>query len=339
MNGRIGDRTGGHTGVQLDSDSASVRKASLIVAGQITVAAVAIVCLVVVLSLVYIIDQSQPRELLEKPAPGETKIYVDSNDVLVALVVVGIFAIVVAGVLSWIVARRAVRPLGDALRIQRTFVADASHELRTPLAVLDARIQVVQRRLPPGHELEDDIADIRRDTRALIDVVGDLLLAAAAEVPETPPGEVDVATVLTETIESMRILAIERQVRIELRTTPGIIAAMPETSLRRCIVAVLDNAITHSPDGSVVTAEIVTHKNTFEIVVSDTGPGVRGIEPERIFDRFAHAVAGPDADGNRIGFGIGLSLVRDLVVRHGGSVELRETSARGTTIAFTLPRV
>lgn len=321
---------------------------------QITASAAAIVCLVVALSVAFIVHESQPQELLEKPAPGETKIYVDSGEVLIALVVVGAFAILVAGVLSWLVARRAVRPLGDALRIQRTFVADASHELRTPLAVLDARIQVLQRRLAPdrelgSHELQGDVADIRRDASVLIDVVNDLLLAAAADLVashderERDTEVADVDGVVAEAVESMRVLAVERNIRIELETDATVRqrAAIAATSLRRCVVALLDNALVHSPDHSTITVELQSSKHSLSVVVSDQGSVVQGIDPARIFDRFARASTSSavDPERTRAGFGIGLSLVRDTVVRHGGTVELRETSSRGTTIAFTLPRV
>jgi signal transduction histidine kinase len=338
----------------LDSDAAAVRRASRVVTVQITASAAAIVCLVVVLSVVFTIHESQPQELLEKPAPGETKIYVDSGAVLIALVVVGAFAIVVAGLLSWLVARRAVRPLGDALRIQRTFVADASHELRTPLAVLDARIQVLQRRLEAGpdvcsRELRGDVAQIRGDSRALIDAVNDLLLVAAADLVTTGDSlthntEVaDIAAVLAETVESMHVLAAERNVRIELETDAAVRvhARIAATSVRRCVIALLDNALAHSPGGSTITVRLRAVKHSLDVAVTDEGSGVQGIDPARIFDRFARASTPTAADPERArdGFGIGLSLVRDTVVRHGGSVELRETSPRGTTIAFTLPRV
>jgi two-component system, OmpR family, sensor kinase len=347
------------TTTSLDGDAAAVRRASRLVAVQITASAAVIVCLVVVLSVAFIFHESQPRELLEKAALGETKIYVDSGEVFIALVVVGAFAILVAGVLSWLVARRAVRPLGDALRIQRTFVADASHELRTPLAVLDARIQVLQRGLAHDHEphsaesagaeLVDDVAAIRRDSKALIDVVNDLLLAAAADLVTTDGRQerdadvADVVGVVTETVESMRVLAAERGITIELETDASarLRAAIAATSLRRCVLALLDNALVHSPDGSTITVRVHAMKNSLDVVVADHGSGVQGIDPARIFDRFARASASTaaDPDRTRAGFGIGLSLVRDTVVRHGGTVELRETSSSGTTIAFTLPRV
>ena len=115
---------------------------------------------------------------------------------MVSTVLAGLVGILLAAATGLLVGRRAVRPLGEAMDLQRRFVADASHELRTPLAVLDARIQVVQRSLPPGHELADDMAGIRRDAQSLIDVVGDLLLAAGTEEPQNKSEAADVAAVL-----------------------------------------------------------------------------------------------------------------------------------------------
>lgn len=331
-------------------DAAAVGRASRIIAWQITAGATALVLFLVIASVIFIIDQSQPAELLEKPKPGENRIYIDSTAVLVALVIVGIVAIVIAGVLSWVVARRAVRPLGDALRMQRSFVADASHELRTPLTVLDARIQVLQRGLAPDAPIAPAVADIRRDTLALVAVVNDLLLAAASEEPEGPVPFVDVVPLVEQAVQSMRVLGDQRGVQVEFvqdherdhsphhAPTGEVLARVPAASIQRCIVALLDNAITHSPNGSRVSVTLQVSTSTFDLVVADQGTGIHGIDPAHIFDRFAHSTAPENTvERQRSGFGIGLSLVREIAVRNGGRVELSTTSPAGTTFTLTLP--
>lgn len=78
--------------------------------------------------------------------------------------------------------RRAVRPLGRALALQRRFVADVSHELRTPLAILSTRAQLIQGRFGrvdgPDRRLHEHVDQLVADTRALGDVVDDLLRSA-----------------------------------------------------------------------------------------------------------------------------------------------------------------
>ncbi|MGO4104429.1 sensor histidine kinase [Leifsonia sp. YAF41] len=333
-----------------DSDAAAVGRASRIIGWQITAGATAIVLFLVVASVIFIVNQSQPAELLEKPKPGETRIYIDSTAVLVAVIVVGVVAIAIAGVLSWVVARRAVRPLGEALRMQRSFVADASHELRTPLTVLDARIQVLQRGLAPGDPVSPAVADIRRDTLALVAVVNDLLLVAASEAPEGATPVIDVVPVVEQAVQSMRVLGDQRGVQIEFghefvpdRTRAHqhdgeVLARIPAASIQRCVVALLDNAIAHSPNGSHVSVTLHASKATFDLVVADQGAGIQGIDPAHIFDRFAHSSAAEYPSANqRSGFGIGLALVRDVAVRNGGQVQLRESSPAGTTFVLTLP--
>ncbi|WP_454137964.1 sensor histidine kinase [Microbacterium paulum] len=75
------------------------------------------------------------------------------------------------------------------------------------------------------------------------------------------------------------------------------------------------------------------------IAVRDHGPGIQGIDPERVFDRFARSSLAVDGGGSAsTGFGIGLSLVQDTIGRFGGTVEVTSTSEEGTTITMTLPR-
>lgn len=322
------------------ADAAAIARASRVVAAQITLAATAIVVLVIALTVAFIIDQSQPSELVEKSAPGETKIYVDAHAVLLALVALGIIAIVVAGGLSWVIASRAVRPLGEALRIQRTFVADASHELRTPVAVVAARVELLGQEMESGADTRENLEDLRQDVRVLGDVITDLLLAAAS------PGEIesgrtaDVASLAQETLDDLQLIASERGVVLRLDAREQSITHVPRSTLRRCIVALVDNAIAHSPARGTVTVTIEPAKEPsfFALSVRDEGEGVKGIDPDRLFERFAHGDVATRGNA-RSGFGIGLALVRDIADRYGGRIELTATSSAGTCFTLTLPQV
>jgi signal transduction histidine kinase len=322
------------------ADATAIARASRIVTAQITGVAAGIVLLVVVLSVAFIVDQSQPRELLEKPAPGQTKIYVDATEMLVALIVAGIVASVAAGLLSWVIARRAVRPLGDALRMQRTFVADAGHELRTPVAVVAARVEVLAQEIEADADSQESLSGLRRDVRVLGDVITDLLLAAAPPGDAEPADPTAVGRLTAETIGDLQIIADERQVRLELAAcSDEIVTRVPRSTLRRCIVALVDNAIGHSHVGGTVEVTVgpAPERASFCLTVRDHGTGIRGIDPERIFERFAHG-DGAARDNAGSGFGIGLSLVRDIANRYGGRVDVVETSSAGTTFVLVLPR-
>ncbi|WP_375389794.1 sensor histidine kinase [uncultured Amnibacterium sp.] len=318
----------------------SVRRAALRTAWQVTAVSTGLVVGILGLAALFVLDQSRPTELLERPKPGESKIYVDSHEVLVALIVLGVAAVAIVGFASWGISRRAVTPIGAALRMQRAFVADASHELRTPLTVLDTRVQLLDRRLARGEPYAETLAAARRDTRTMIDVVADLLLVAEASATDAGTSA-DLRPTVLSSAEDLRLLATERRVRVEAVVANEGRVGLSEPSLRRSLVVLIDNAVAHTPDGGVVRVDARVERGTAIVRVQDTGPGITGIDVDQVFERFAHGAE----TGQRRGFGIGLSLVRDLAVRHGGRVLVESTSGSGsgsgsgTTMRLELPLV
>ncbi|HAM26609.1 MAG TPA: sensor histidine kinase [Microbacteriaceae bacterium] len=322
-----------------DSDAEAVRHASRIVGLQITVASAVVVFAAIAAVFLFVLARVNPGELFEL-IPDQNNIDISADDLLIVATFLGVIGIVLSGVMSWIITRRAVRPLGEALRIQRAFIADASHEMRTPLTVLDARLQVLQRGLSADDPSAPVVMELRRDAKSLMEVVNDLLEAAEAASGRSRG---DVAVVLNPIVElaidSMRIAGQDRRVRIGLDAPEALASYLPAASAHRCVVALLDNAVRHSPDGSEVTVSLRGTKSMVLLEVRDHGPGIQGISPAHIFDRFARSgdVAG-GGGGTRTGFGIGLALVRDIAVRHSGTVTVEQTSASGTTIVLSVPR-
>jgi two-component system OmpR family sensor kinase len=320
-----------------DDDTRAVRRASRMVGLQITVASAAVTLAVVLAVFLFVISEVKPADLFELH-PDPDKVDVSAILLLRTAIGFGVLVIVVAGVLSWLVARRAVRPLGAALRIQRSFVADASHELRTPLAVLDARLQILQRGLPEGDPSAAVVGELRRDAGSLIQIVNELL--ESAEEAGAPVGRaalpVELTGVVEHAVESMRLIGDDRSISIALTAGEPVSTYLPSTTAHRCMVALLDNALRFSPPHSRVDVDIAASKSTVTITVRDHGGGIRGIDPARIFDRSARAEG--ESSGARTGFGIGLALVRDITVRNGGSVRVLESSPSGTAIALTVPR-
>ena len=305
-----------------------------------TVAATVLVVAVLVAASSIVLGQIPLSHLLDR-RHHEEFIDVGGLDALTGIVVIGLIAIVLACALSLVATRRVVAPLVDALARQRRFVADASHELRTPLAVLDARLQVLERSLAPQDAHRRIVGELRADSRALIAVVADLLDAVDVASPGRQP-PVELAPIIEVVVSSMRMLGQDRGVRVTAgAVAPDVRVPVPETSLQRALVAVIDNAVKNSTAGQSVEVTVVAERSRVRIAVRDHGPGIRGIPPERVFDRFAHAggpIPGSPGAGSRPGFGIGLSLVQDTAGRAGGWVEVTDTSPAGTTITIALPR-
>jgi signal transduction histidine kinase len=320
-----------------DPDARLVRDASRRVAVTITLAVSALVVAVLIAALCVVFSQISPAQLLT-PGHHETVVDIEGVDILLWGATIGGVAIALAATLSILVTRRAVAPLVDALRRQRRFVADASHELRTPLAIVDACIQLLDRALPADDPNRPLVAELRDDSRALTAVVADLL--DSIDVPSAGPVDpIEAAPVLRSAVSAMRALAHERGVEIvQVEAQTGLTVAIAETSLHRSLVALIDNAVKHSPAGSTVTVSAAESRHVVRISVSDQGSGIRGISAERVFDRFARSADAVDGGGSaRTGFGLGLSLVQETVSRYGGDAVVTSTSATGTTITLRLP--
>lgn len=322
-----------------DADARLVRAAARRVTVTITVAVSALVLAVLIAALAIVFSQIPPDQLF-RPGGHETSVDIEGVDILAWALIVGVAAIVSAGTLALLVTRRAVAPLVDALRRQRRFVADASHELRTPLAILDARLQTLHRAMSADDRHADLVDELRDDSKNLIAVVADLLDSVDAAPPgQVPP--VSVARVAGSAVSAMRMLGRDRDVIVTVtHIDPDLTVAVPETGLHRSLVALIDNAIKHSPPGSTVTVSAATVRGDISIDVTDEGPGIRGIAPDRVFDRFARSSGAVDGGGTaRTGFGIGLALVQDTVGRYGGTVEVARSSPAGTVMTLRFPRV
>jgi signal transduction histidine kinase len=257
---------------------------------------------------------------------------VDVDRVLPWVLALGIMGVVLLGLVAWFAARRSVRPLAEALRMQRNFVSDASHELRTPLTALSSRIQILQRRHDRGEPVDDTIADLRRNVTVMDDVLTDMLLSAEADASETGLAA-DVATCVESAAQSLQPMGAERAVTIEVHVDGRPAAAIPHVTLTRLCVALIDNAMQHAPSGSSIGISARMAGGAVEIRVADRGPGIRPEDRERIFERFARA----GETGYRRGFGLGLSLVREVLTRYRGSVTIESTSPAGTTFLVMLP--
>ncbi|MEU7923819.1 HAMP domain-containing sensor histidine kinase [Micromonospora sp. NPDC049107] len=252
----------------------------------------------------------------------------------VALLVAELAGLAGALAAAALLARRAVAPLATALTLQRRFVADASHELRTPLTVLHTRAQMIARRAraQPVEQLTDQLDQLVADTRALGEVVDDLLVSAAAEQKPPPDTVVDLAEVAREVVASMSAYARERDVelRVEVEATAPVRGA--HVALRRALTALVDNALGHVSAGGHVRVRVRHRPGCVAAEVVDDGVGLDPAEADRLFERFAHGTAGT---GRR--FGLGLALAQQVAQAHRGSLEVTGAHGRGATFTLLLP--
>lgn len=282
---------------------------------------------------------SPPRGMSEHRGPG-IEVALDANNFLEIIPFVGIAVIVLAGGGAMLFARQAVKPLEDSMRRQRNFIGDASHELRTPLAVLDARIQQVQIMTRDDEALAPILAELRSDSRIMTDIVNDLLAAVSTAESDFDPAPL--GTIIEQVRHEMGVVAAGQGVTLHVTGSAANDASLhinvPEIALRRSLMALVDNAITHTAGGGSVTIEATGSGRWATIRIIDQGGGISGIAPDQVFERFARG-AQPDGAPDRPSHGIGLALVHDVATRYGGSVGVERTGEEGTVFRLKLPAV
>jgi two-component system OmpR family sensor kinase len=234
--------------------------------------------------------------------------------------------------------RRSVRPLAQALALQRRFVADASHELRTPLTVLHTRAQLLASRLHGGDvtSATRDADMLVGDTRNLGGIVDDLL-ASATMTPARERGErVDIGRLGQSVCDSMEAYAQSIGVALRCSTDDGALHVVgSEAALRRALTALVDNALAHENDGGTVQLAVRHDGQQIIVAVADDGVGIDQATMATLFNRFSRGTA--HTNRGRQSYGIGLSLVREIVQAHGGEIVVDSTPGRGTTFTIALP--
>jgi two-component system OmpR family sensor kinase len=236
-------------------------------------------------------------------------------------------ALTLEGMLASLAAARA--ETESALSRQREFVADASHELRTPLTSVLANLELLADELE-GEQAESAKSALR-STRRMRRLVGDLLLLARADAKrEQPHRPTDIAELLRDATGELGPVAEDH----ELTVFPGpAVVDVNRDEVHRLILNLIENAISHTPSGTIIRASTATENGDGVLVVADDGPGIPSELKSRVFDRFVRG----HGDGGR-GTGLGLAIVRAVAESHGGRVTLISeddpTAATGTGTRF-----
>jgi signal transduction histidine kinase len=258
-----------------------------------------------------------------------------------ALIVSGTLAAVAAVVTSAWMARRAMRPLAEALNLQRRFVMDASHELRTPLTLLSTRAQLLNRQLraqegPTAQQLTTGIDEIMQDTRALGEILEDLLIAADPR-ESAERLDLDLAGLADDTVSGLQAKAEARGISLRRTGSPRpVLARAARVSMNRLLTALVVNALDHAR--SEVRVDVTSEGKGVVIRVIDDGPGFPQNVRDHAFDRFTSVRPAESSGDRQRHYGLGLALVSEVAARHGGTVDIEPgTSDGGAVVVVRLP--
>jgi two-component system, OmpR family, heavy metal sensor histidine kinase CusS len=217
------------------------------------------------------------------------------------------------------------------------FGADASHELKTPLAVMQGELEHALQAASPGSQEQQVFATLLEETQRLKSITGSLLLLAQADAGRLPlePARIDLSAAVSELIEDVEVQAAQHRVRVESVVEPDVWVEVDWPLLRQALLNLLQNSLRHNqPDGWIrVTLSIRDESVQFR--VSNSGACIPPEDQARLFDRFFRVDAARGRENQ--GAGLGLSLAREIVRAHQGSLVLEESSAGRTCFCLALP--
>ncbi|HWH44755.1 MAG TPA: HAMP domain-containing sensor histidine kinase [Thermoleophilaceae bacterium] len=224
------------------------------------------------------------------------------------------------------------RETEGALDQQRQFVANASHELRTPLTSVLANLEILEQELGAG-DTRDMASSALRSTRRMRRLVADLLLLARADAGRVGARRpVELAPAVAAACAEAAPLAAQHEIRCE--AAEGVAVEGVPDDLHRLVLNLVENALRHTPAGTLVRVEARREAGAAVLVVEDDGPGIAPEVRERVFERFVRS--GDDGGGG--GSGLGLAIVRAVAEAHGGRVSVGEGPwGRGARFEVTLP--
>ncbi len=217
-------------------------------------------------------------------------------------------------------------------RLREEFTSNMSHELRTPLANIQLFAETLLLERASGEAAQRSALDtIVRETRHLGQMVENVLALSRVGRPahRLSPRPEDVDRLLREVMALFEPLARAHRIVLVATITPGPEVPLDADAVRRIVINLLDNAIRHGGSGGTVALHSRHNATSLELVVEDQGPGIAAEDRERIWEPFER--------GEGSGSGIGLAVVRQLVLLHRGTVEIEEVAPHGARFRVTLP--
>jgi PAS domain S-box-containing protein len=219
------------------------------------------------------------------------------------------------------------------------FLATLSHELRTPLNAIQGWATLLRQREVSPEDHARGLETIERNVRAQAQIVNDLLdmsrIISGKIHLEVQP--VQLHEIINNSIDAVRQSAVARQIRIQplLDSSIGLVRGDPNR-LQQVLWNLLTNAVKFTPQGGRVQVVLERVNSHVEITVEDSGIGIRAEFLPYVFDRFRQA--DPTTTRRYGGLGLGLSIVKNLIELHGGSVRVKSPGeGQGSTFILSLP--
>lgn len=233
--------------------------------------------------------------------------------------------------------------LDEAFAMQRRFSASAAHELRTPIAVLRTKLDVFKKKKREQREYDELVDTMETYIDRLSSIITDLLeFAETSELGETENVSLD--AVITTVVDDLESVAQNNMVNMQIDVQPKVqseaqnfIVKGNTNLLYRALYNLVENAIRYNYEEGSVNITLETKGQEGVIIIADTGVGIAPEQRDLVFEPFYRVNKSRSREFG--GAGIGLSLVKTILKRHGASITVSENNPQGSVFTIRIPLV
>lgn len=231
----------------------------------------------------------------------------------------------------------AARPMEEAMRREKQFIADASHDLKTPLSVILANNSILlESPAAPVGSVRRWVDSTQEAAKRMQQLISQMLTLADVERPDTalsmPP--VDLAAIATKAALEMESLAYEKHVTLETALPEECTLRSNADYLQRIVSSLLENALKYEPTGGCVRMTLVQEKRRVRLSVQNFGSTIPAEDLPHVFDRFYRSDKSRKNESGS--FGLGLAITKEMVEKLGGEISVSSSAEDGTVFQVAL---
>jgi signal transduction histidine kinase len=293
---------------------------------------------VVVYLLISLVVWQDVQPISDWPGMPEVARAMMFKDAMFLLVANIVGLALVAGA-AFLLAKTALRPLEQAIALQRQFTNDASHDLRTPLAVIRTETSAALHNAGLSPEASERLRIIDEQAQRMERLIDQLLTLSHVDADSALEREpTDLVVVVNGVVRDLQPLAQARSIDLSVNRSESALVMGDELKLSQLVANLVDNAIKYSPERTRVEVAVWQARDGAYVAVADRGAGIPPEEQERIFLRFHRLDQSRNGASNGpAGHGLGLPLCRWIARAHGGDIAVDSREGKGSIFTVRLP--
>ena len=242
--------------------------------------------------------------------------------------------------LFWAISRKlsaiAARPMEEAIRREKQFVADASHDLKTPLSVILANNAILMENPDaPAGTLARWLDSTQLAAKRMQQLIGEMLTLAEAERQDAPLTlePINLADIAMKAALELESVAFEKNVTLDTDLPEKCVIRGNADYLLRIVTSLLENALKYEPAGGQVILALTQSKRKTVLSVRNPGSRIPEEDLPHVFDRFYRS--DKSRTNSQGSFGLGLAITKEMTQRLGGTIAVTSSEAEGTTFRVT----